>query len=151
MLNFFVAQVRVTECNSRSFTAARQYRGCTHFRSYLVLHEPHLQIIYPFIWIKHSYRKKPHVWQDIALIFRARWEALLRRGPSNNRADQLIDWLVMPKIGNNWWYNTLYRAIIQATTRRNAGRMNAKVSRGTEMVSATLLVMGGFCLVEDKS
>ena len=95
-----------------------------------------MQIIYPFIWIKHSYRNKPHVWQDLGLILRTRWQALIRKAPSNNRTDHLIDWLTMPKIGNNWWYNTLYRAIIQATTRRNAGRMNSRVSKSTERVSS---------------
>ena len=67
-----------------------------------------------------------------------RWQALTRQAPSNGSMDRLVDWLLMPKIGNNWWYNTIYRAVIQSTARRSAGRVGSKISRGTEKVRTGL-------------
>lgn len=96
---------------------------------------PHtLQILYPYIWMKTHNRDKPHVWDDWLFFIRCNWQTAWGKAPTNKRLDQLVDWLLMPKIGNNWWYNTLYRAIMQTTARRSAGAAARRGGRGKEMV-----------------
>eukprot|EP00955_Chlamydomonas_euryale_P108267 365833-Chlamydomonas_euryale.AAC.3 len=94
-------------------------------------------IIYPYVWIKHhTPNDEPTLWHDLRQMAAWTRQEALSGAPTNKRTEDIVGWLLMPRIGNNWWYNTIYRAVVANQTKKAAGRKLAgnrlRTGAGTE-------------------
>ncbi|KAG1680608.1 hypothetical protein FOA52_015057 [Chlamydomonas sp. UWO 241] len=94
-------------------------------------------ILYPYVWIKHNDDRAGSwtgVWTDLSFMFKCTKQEGLDGAPTNKRLEETVSWLLMPKIGNNWWYNTIFKAVVSNTTSRYAGPKMAanRLSAGKE-------------------